>query len=142
MRRSLICLLFLLFILSFINHKVQAEDLPLVSVFDVKAERVVKVLPLTTELTTSVKGALKASPTLFKGFSMEPHDGLVLHIPFVKPMSIKHALYPTAIREIYLFLEPDKKLRALIFFASTKLRPIVVDLNDDVNKFMENNEQI
>lgn len=139
-RRISSLLILLFFISSLMNRTVQAEDRPHASIFDVKQEKVVRVLPITPALEASVIEVLLASPTLFGGYSVDPNDGLVVHFPFASPVHVIHKLYPNTIREIYLFLEHGKKIRALIFFASSKQSPIVVDLNDDASKFMERNK--
>ncbi|WP_373231160.1 hypothetical protein [Cohnella sp.] len=138
-RRVSILLLLLSFCFVLSNNRVRAEEKPNVSIFDVKQEKVVKVVPLTSELQDSVLELLRSSPILYGGFSMDPQDGMVLHVPFPTPVQIKHELYPSAIQEVYIFLEQDKQPRALIFFAA-KQRPIVVVLSYDARKFMERNQ--
>lgn len=136
MIRKISLLLLLLFHFNLLDNRVLAEQLPNVSIFDVKQEIVIKLIPLTTDLEKSIEEILLSSPFLFGGLSMEPQAGVVLHIPFSTPVQVDHEIYPSRIREMYLFLERDKKPKALLFFAA-KHQPIVVVLNANARRFME-----
>ncbi|WP_027092401.1 hypothetical protein [Cohnella thermotolerans] len=112
---------------------------PFVSVFDVKQEKVVKVLPLTDRLQKQVLEMLQASPELFAGSSLPADKSrLVLHIPFASPVQVHNPLYPAQINEVYLFAEPRQKPKALILFHAK--RSILVVLNCNLEKFMEDND--
>ncbi|MCD9025487.1 hypothetical protein [Cohnella silvisoli] len=119
------------------NQLVSSKELPTVSVFDVKQEKVVKVMPLTSEFKNSVLGVLQSSPAHYEGFSMNPVSGLVFHLPFPTKVQIPHAFYLNKVSEIYLFLEHGQKPKALLF--QENRRQIIVVLNYDNEKFIKQN---
>ncbi|WP_239616797.1 hypothetical protein [Cohnella mopanensis] len=114
-----------------------SKELPTVSVFDVKQEKVTKIMPLTPELKKSVFEVLQSCPVVFGGFSMNPTNGLVVHIPFTTPVQIPHRSYSTKVSEIYLFLEHDIKPKALLFLDNHKQK--IVELDYDTQKFIRLN---
>ncbi len=134
---KLLCLS-LIALLLFTGNLISAKELPTVSIFDVKQEKVVKVMPLTLEFKNSVFQVLKSSPAVYGGFSMNPKNGLILHIPFHSPVEIPHRFYSDRIKEIYLFLEYGSKPKALLFLES-KQRQIIVELDYDPDKFIKMN---
>ncbi len=101
-----------------------SADAPKAAVFGVKQEKVVKAVPLTSEWIRAVTKALESSPTAYGGFEVNPRSGIVIHFPFAEPLRIRNEKIPDAIRELYLFLEPGQKPRALLFLASSNKKPI------------------
>ncbi|WP_256762122.1 hypothetical protein [Cohnella sp. WQ 127256] len=124
--------------LLFATDDVKSKELSTVAVFDVKQEKVVKVMPLTAELKDSVLELLQSSPTVYGGFSMNPSSGLVLHIPFPSPIQVPHKYYSNKINELYLFLEHGAKPTALLFLDNHK--QIIVVLDVDLQKFVHQND--
>lgn len=112
-----------------------AADAPKAAVFGVKQEKVVKAVPLTSEWIRAVTEALESSPTAYGGFEVNPRSGIVIHFPFAEPLRIRNEKIPDAIRELYLFLEPGQKPRALLFLASSNKKPIF-ELNYDSEKLV------
>lgn len=60
---------------------------------------------------------------------------VLLHILFTTPIKVPNPIYPDRIKEIYLFLEQDDKIKAIVFTEST--RPRIVVLNYDSKKFIK-----
>jgi hypothetical protein len=118
------------------NDLVLSKELPTVSVFDVKQEKVIKIMPLTSELKKSVIEVLQSSPVVYGDFSINPMNGLVIHIPFTSPVHVPHSFYSNKISEIYLFLEHDTKPKALLFLDNHK--QTIVVLNYDNQKLLNN----
>ena len=112
-----------------------AADAPKAAVFGVKQEKVVKAVPLSSEWIRAVTEALESSPTAYGGFEVNPRSGIVIHFPFAEPLRIRNEKIPDAIRELYLFLEPGQKPRALLFLASSNKKPIF-ELNYDAEKLV------
>jgi hypothetical protein len=130
-------LLLIIFLLH--NNQAVSQTLrPNVSIFDVKQEKVIKVIPLTIEMLNLTLNVLQASPEIYSGFTLNPKNGFILHIPFTTPIKVNNPLYPDKIKEIYLFLEEDEKIKALLFFESAKSRIVV--LNYDAKKFIEESQ--
>lgn len=135
-------ILTVLLLFIFFNQSVIATNIPVnVSIFNVKQERVVKVLALNSQFEQSIIDILNSSPDLYGGFSINPDSGLILHIPFPSPIEVMNSIYSDKIKEIYLFLEPGKKPKALVFFVSKKPSIIVV-LNYDTIQFINENNLI
>ncbi|TFE19660.1 hypothetical protein [Cohnella luojiensis] len=132
MKIMIIKIISMLVLLLCVNPVVLAKEVTMVSVFDVKQEKVVKVIPLTPELNDSVLQLLQSSPTIYGGFGVNPTSGIVLHIPFPKPVRIPHECYPHPIKEVYLFLAQGTKPLALLFLDNN--RQNIVELDYDVQK--------
>lgn len=113
-------------------------DPPLVQIFDVKQEKVVKQYPLNRDLEKSITELLNASPRMYGGIDMNPKSGLILHAKFKSPIQISSLIYPDSIKEVYLFLEPEVDPKALIFFSSSS-KFIIVVLKGDSDQFMKEN---
>lgn len=133
-------LLFLMLVMLMLcgNAAAYATENPMVSVFDVQQGKVVQVKPLTAQLQNAVIKLLQSSPSIYGGFEMNPTKGIVMHVPFVEPVHIPDEIYPMRIKEAYLFLEPGVKPKALLFL-ETELRQIIVELESDANKFIQEN---
>lgn len=112
-----------------------AADVPKAAVFGVRQEKVVKAVPLAPEWIRAVTEALESSPAAYGGFEVNPRSGIVIYFPFAEPLRIRNEKIPDAIRELYLFLEPGQKPRALLFLASSNKTPIF-ELNYDAEKLV------
>lgn len=134
----ILCIAFVFFF-AFNNHAAPASESPNVAIFDVKQEKVTKVIPFDADLKESIVEVLQSSPTMFGGFSLNPRNGLVLHFVFESPIQPANRLYSSPIKELYLFLEPQTKPKALLFLTSNQPKTMVVELNYDTELFIRNN---
>jgi len=117
-----------------LSLQVQNPDPVRVQIFDVQEGRVVKQIPLAPELEKSIIHSLQDSPKMYGGFSVNPKNGVILHVQFANPIQISSPLFPDSIKELYLILEKDTQPMALIFFNSTS-KYIVVVLNGTSESF-------
>jgi hypothetical protein len=108
----------------------------LVSVFDVKQEKVVQAFPMTSAIRSSLIQMLQSSPVVYEGLSLEPKNGVVVHFSFDTPLRVSDDLYPSSIREMYLFLEPETKPKGLLFLTAPH-RPMVVVLHANAGQFLK-----
>ncbi|RED59183.1 hypothetical protein [Cohnella lupini] len=123
-----------------LGTRTHSEELPpMVSIFSVKQEKVVKVTPLTSTMNQSILDALQSSPTPYGGFSVDPKAGLIVHVPYSSPIAVTNPIYSDVIKEVYLFLEPGQSLRALLFYSSSH-KNAVVDLKYDMERFIRSND--
>ncbi|MNL21940.1 hypothetical protein D3C87_1432560 [compost metagenome] len=121
-----------------LNLNLQKTNQPMIQIFDVKQEKVIKQISLTHELEQSIIELLNSDPKIYVGKDMNPKSGLILHLVFENPTKLTSKLYPDLVKEIYLFLEPGTEPKSLIFFKSTS-KFIVVVLKEDNNQFIIKN---
>jgi len=114
---------------------------PLVQLFDVKEEKVVYQRSLTPGLEQAVIDLLESSPSVYNGIDMNPHSGVILHILFASPVHLSSRIYPGAAKDVYLFLEPGEKPRAVVFLATTD-QYIIVTLDKDSDAFIKEHRWI
>ncbi|MFC5472305.1 hypothetical protein ACFPPD_26835 [Cohnella suwonensis] len=126
-------------VLLFLNLSFQEPML--FQVFDIRQGKVIEQRPLTRELEESILSLLNSSPSTYGGFTMNPADGLILHVIFEDPIRMTSDFYPEPIKEIYLFLEPDIQPKALIFLQD-KSRYRVVVLHGNSDQFILRNNLI
>jgi len=93
---------------------------PVVSVFDVRRESVAKTFPLTPRLSRWVVDALDDSPSAYGGYALDPKSGWIVRVPFAAPATARSPLYDDRIKLTYLFLEPGKSVKALIFYETSR----------------------
>jgi hypothetical protein len=117
-----------------------ASETPNVAIFNIKREKVTQVVPYTADLEKSLLEVLQSSPTMFGGFSLNPRNGLVLRFIFSTPIQPEHRLYPNRIKELYLFLEPLAKPKALLFLTSDRPKTMVVEFNYDTELFVRRHQ--
>ena len=92
---------------------------PPVEVFDVQQGKVVHTLPLSNKLKKLIINALNHSPSPYKGVTMNPTSGIIVHVRFAQPVKLRPKLYPEPVNETYLFLDQQQSLSplALLFFS-------------------------
>lgn|GEM_PF-2477059 len=108
----------------------------MVQLFDVKEEKVVYQRSLTPSLEYAVIDLLETSPSIYAGIDMNPKSGVIIHIQFTDPIYLSSGIYPGAAKEVYLFLEPGEKAKAVVFLASTN-QYIIVTLDKDSDAFLK-----
>lgn len=121
-----------------LNLNLHQPDQPMVQIFDVQQEKVVKQIPLTHELENSFIKLLDSSPKMYGGMDMNPKSGLILHVEFKNPVKLTSAVYTDLVKEAYLFLEPGEQPKSLIYY-NTQRGVIVVVLKGDSDQFIKSN---
>lgn len=114
-----------------------AEPLPPpVEIFDVQQEKVVHVIPWTETLHETIVNALNQSPQPYGGVTMNPTGGIVVHFRYAVPLKLDNPIYPQPVSELYLFLEPNTKPLALMFFSQGH-KPRVFTLQADAKSLIQ-----
>lgn len=121
-----------------LNLNLHQPDQPMVQIFDVQQEKVVKQIPLTHELENSFIKLLDSSPKMYGGMDMNPKSGLILHVEFKNPVKLTSDVYTDLVKEAYLFLEPGEQPKSLIYY-NTQRGVIVVVLKRDSDQFIKSN---
>ncbi|OOC62550.1 hypothetical protein [Paenibacillus ihbetae] len=114
---------------------------PMVQLFDVKEEKVVDQRSLTPNLEQAVIDLLETSPSVYTGIDMNPQSGVILHIQFTSPVYLSSRIYSGAAKEVYLYLEPGEKPRAVVFLATTD-QYVIVTLDKDSDAFIKDHRWI
>ncbi|MFC5528288.1 hypothetical protein [Cohnella yongneupensis] len=101
-----------------------------------KEEKVVRVFPLTETLNNTLINAINQMPQPYGGVTMNPTDGIIVHIRYAEPVTLKNNIYPQPITDLYLFLEPNAEPRVLLFFSHGH-RPRVYSLQADSKRLIQ-----
>lgn len=84
-------------------------------VFDVKKESVTRTFELTEDIQEEAKRWLASISGPAPVVRADPHDGIVVHIPFRPPVPVQQPDFNAIANEVFLFVPKDQKPYLLIF---------------------------
>lgn len=115
MKTKMMLVLMLLVSFGLFSPSVHATDLSNVEIFDVKREKVIKIVPNTEGIQVEVRKCLKKINNITKRLNPIPTDGQIIKIPVQPSIMINNQWMNSLVDEVKIILPTNDKPLFMIF---------------------------
>jgi hypothetical protein len=97
-----------------------AESYPIIEIFDISKEEVVKEVPSNTALQNEVRKYLTQITDLYVKFNPIPSKGYLIKIPLVSPVKVKNQWLDDFVTQVIVVIPTEEKPYLMVFYGESK----------------------